>query len=221
MKSFKVLTASFLSAILLISPGILAQDKLIDAVPDGFYYLEKNAENASSLVHVCSSQAKFNSENSVLEMKCNIVAEIDESYLEEFLDEIRLQQVVSNKHTKFKGSGIGLVSLSALLTVVVGVLGEGPYRKRLNTASVVQVALIGLSGLGLFAYGWSAGRLNKQNQNYYTEFESQIHSGVIGQGKRIHTFFSDHDSKYAMMEEFTNFLNQYAVPFESDSMESN
>ena len=214
LKRFVLSAAMFMSALAFpLNTVLAAEEQLIDTIPDGFYYLE-DTENASFLVHACGSQSEFHSESLVFGMKCGVVAEIDKSHLEEFMDEIESRQVVSGKSTKFKIAG-GITWAAAV------VMGIKALRKGNPTGAYATfITIIGIGGVGVFIYGDSLGKSDKRVQRYYTEFESQIRSGIVGRGERIRIPFSDYDSNRGMMKDFTDFLNEYGVPFEADSPES-
>ena len=81
MKSFKVLIASLLTPVLILSsPGILAQEQLIETVPK-FYYLEEPEGGEAISVHVCYGSSPLNPD-------CEMIVEIAATDLEKFIHDL-------------------------------------------------------------------------------------------------------------------------------------
>ena len=191
MENFKKFAC--LASILCFPFSALATETpLALTVPEGGFYYLKDTQNQSSLVHICSSQKK----------DCLPVAEISQTHLEAFLDEVESRQDISSgKSTMLNLSGFGLALLAA------GVYAK--YKKILPT--------IGL-GFGSAFASWRGSRLaasNRHSENLYREFETQVRAGIIGRGDKISFFVSQDESNRAIMEEFTDFINQYGIPLKT------
>ena len=212
---FKFVSLTFLS--LLFWGNLQAGEKLVESAPDGLYYLEDTEDN-SFLVYACSltkSNVEVGSGKSILGNRCAVVAEIEKSHLEEFLDEIESRQDISNKSSIIQYSGFGIW----LATTITGIVKFGKSTT-LTPTLLIPFALLGVGGFGLFVYGDGIRKHEGRVRRYYLEFESQIHSGIIGKGDKIRIPFNDYDSNRGMIQDFTDFVNQYGVPFEADALES-
>ena len=206
MKSLKRFVSSmtiFTCALCLpFNTALAKESQLIDTAPEGgFYYLE-DTENKSFLVHACSSEVDYDGKL-IIDNKCPVVAEVVASHLEEFLDEIESRQnPAPGKSLLYRLTGAGLAVLTAAFYV--------KYKKVLPS-----IALGLVSGSTVF-YGNHLASRDRRNTKHYSAFETQIRAGIIGKGPKLHFLISKDESNRLMLEEFTNFINQYGVPFEAE-----
>ncbi len=167
----------------------------LDIPPKGGFYRLESTQNKSFLIHACSSEND----------KCPIVAEVAATHLEAFLDEIASRQnPASTQPNIYLITGFGL----AVLTAVV-------YAKYRKTFAAIG---LGLGSGSLSVYGNRLASDNRRTKGHYREFETQILTGTIGKGGKIGFFTSQDKSNQRILEEFTDFINQYGIPVEKEAL---
>ena len=215
MKSFKVLTAFLLTPVLifssLTSPGVLAQEKLIETVPK-FYYLEQPEGGESVHVHVCYNGS------TPLNPDCETVVEVAATDLEKFVHDLehkvsvaKALTVVEHKSQRARGKvldGFIVVNNSVgFLTSLLRfsrVFAKDPYVVRHSSA------IWGITGMAFFlTYGIGAwGYLTKAEEEVTFPLSSEqgllnaLDRGIVAGEEYL-------DLQVEIMQLFTDFLNEF------------
>ena len=244
MKSFKVLTASLLTPALifssLVSPGILAQEKLIEVVPR-FYYLQEAEGQESVYVHVCyGDNPDAENESADSNLGCNRIIEVAAADWEKFIHDLehnisvaRALALVEHKSEQMqatfqvrqyevratvdKGSIAGLSSAGVL--AMLGMFGLAksslfPYTARHGGAIAAMLLGTAVSTLSIIAWD----RAIKAEAREFS-FPPSSEQGLLAELDR--GIVAGTDEEYLelqgeIMQLFTDFLNQYGKPAQAE-----
>ena len=222
MKSFKVLIASLLTPVLILSsPGVLAQEKLIETVPR-FYYLEEPESGEAISVHVCHGSTSLNPD-------CEMIVEIAAKDLEKFIHDLEHKIDVANAFAVIehkskrarKNVGHGLLmgwgSLGVLLSLNL-------FREAFLEKSYVGRHSLVIGGLtsGTFFLvvvlsKWE--QLTKEESEVI--FPYSIEEGLLAELDRGVVAGTDDERhmelRSEIMQLFTDFLNEFGRPVSENS----
>ena len=188
VKSFKFLTASFLSTVLLFSsPTILAQKELIESIPD-FYYLEKTTEDGIVPVRGCYKQ--------VGRLHCPITVELTALKLQSFL--IPLIEEAESLNNEIRYSVIGTGFFLGGMAILMSKVKKAPrsFEIAIMTENATRTSKT-FGVLGALFLGWNVlVSLDKLTLYGLSEpLAKQLESGIV--------------SSERTLIEFTDFLNEH------------
>ena len=204
MKLLKTLTVPFLSFALIFSSHPILAQNLVDTIP-AFYYLE-DARDGFFSVHACS--ASTTEGDSVKALNCPIVAEVSKSDLENFLADFsreaedQLAQVESDyRIPNYAYFGAVAVSSVGLISLV---LKYPPASTVPKMAKMIFLGSMATLVAGFIGSATTNSTLESANKEYESQqnIEREIRSGVVGYSP---------DNREAILQQFTDFLNQYGV----------
>ena len=201
----------FLSAALIFSSGPVFAQNLVNTIPD-FYYLEDASDEFFS-VRACSTPTAEN--NSIKTLDCPVVATISVSDLENFLADSSREAEDHYNHTKSHSQKLQYASLGMVFTGLIGVnitigLAQTISKKAFYSSWYASILIM----LGGLFSGSTHSRLTQKNRNHYQAqqtFEQQVRMGLVGSAPH---------HREAILQQFTDFINQYGVSPTPEAVET-
>ena len=229
MESFKLFFVSFLSTVLIVSSSaVLAQNQLIEGVPD-VYYLEEHEDGENVRVTACfrASEGQETSGEGLrsLDSNCDTVVEVSLADLESFASQLNseIDSIGLNSNQLNEAFGIlgGTASLVGLFVGLAKSLdGAFPKNPPKNPKAIAMgMAIMLVSAGALFGWGYLGFNANRNLANHARSqnLVQQLREGKVNGENYRRNLQWRKQRRFLILQRFTDFLNQYGRAVDSGS----
>ncbi len=205
MQSLKMfLVSAFASVVIFSSQTVLAQEVLIDTIPD-FYFLEESMESSVETItiracnHALSASATSPSADiQTLGLDCFAIVEVDKADLNQFIVDLNLDVQSFHKDFYLPIAGSGSLTVLSIIPLFKKFSFQSKIARFVTNpgVAVISLPIMGMTTLVLFVNSYDKGKHSS------ALLRKQIHSGLVTTTK---------DSSKTILKQFTNFLNEHGT----------